>query len=221
MKPRPRKHLSIALLAAPPLFLLVPAGVAGQNPTATSADAIIVAGVEWTGHGNARAGLWHGDDALLIPSGGSARLDDAGFLDGALSFRLATSGAPIVIGLEVRRTGDAEREVFYLRPHRSGTPGAVAFAPRADHATAGSVSGTAFFAAEGWTDVRLELSGERARLFVGPGADPALEVADLLGGAAPGPIILWAWPVTGSPPSPSGDEALAALRDVELSRAEP
>jgi hypothetical protein len=90
MKPKPRSLLVIAL-AATPLLLQVPTVVAGQTPDATSADVIRVAGVEWTAQGEARAGPWGGSDALLIPAGGYARLEDAGFLNGTLSFRLASA----------------------------------------------------------------------------------------------------------------------------------
>jgi hypothetical protein len=97
--------------------------------------------------------------------------------------------------LNFRMVDDGNHEEFYLRPHKSGLPDAIQYAPVFQGQSAWQLhhgpGGTAavVFEAGAWTHVRVVLQGARAAIFVGAGDTPAL-VAALAREPRPGYIAL-------------------------------
>jgi sugar lactone lactonase YvrE len=98
-------------------------------------------------------------------------------------------------GILFRLQSEENYERFYIRPHRAGLyPDALQYTPvinkvagwqlyHGDGYTAG-----AELPAEGWIRLRLEVKGQRARVFVNGGSEPALEIDQLEHGVSKGAI---------------------------------
>jgi hypothetical protein len=154
---------------------------------------------------NARIVDHLGQKALI----GTAFLKDVEFGDGVIEFDLAVTGARSYPGLLFRTRPDGSWERLYIRPHRAGSLPPplysdvvqyVAAFNRADSwqlyngpgLTAGAVvpSGR-------WFHVKVEVAGDRARLFLDNVGEPALRVDRLRHGARKGGIGLMG-PMDGS-----------------------
>jgi hypothetical protein len=123
----------------------------------------------------------------------------------------ANSGARGFVGVMVRATADASAgELFYVRP----TNGRAEDQERRNHAvqyvsppdwtwqrmrreTPSRYESYADMEPGRWIPLRLEVAGDKARLYVGGATQPTLIVNDLKRGpAARGPIALWIGPGT-------------------------
>lgn len=130
---------------------------------------------------------------------GTAFLRDAAFRDGVVEVDVAVTGARSYPGILFRVASPGELERVYLRPHRAGPagyPDAVQYVP-GFHGVDGwqLYNGDGFTAAATlppgqWIRLRLEVKGTQARLFVGDGPRPALEIHDLKRGAGAGTLGL-------------------------------
>lgn len=128
---------------------------------------------------------------------GSAVLKDVLFEDGVIEVDLAVSGARSYPGIDFHRGAPGFHEHVYVRPHRAGLyPDAVQYTP-----VMNGISGWQLYNGPGWTSsaelpegewltLRLEVSGARARVFVGETEEPALLVDTLHHGAGPGGVGL-------------------------------
>ena len=141
-----------------------------------------------------------------------AVIRDTSFADGEIRLRMAGAPAPDAppemrgfVGLAFHIQPGAEAfEAFWLRP----TNGRAEDQLRRNHATQyasypdypwhrlrqespGVYESYTDLVPEAWTDVRIQVSGSRARLYVGGAAQPCLIVQDLKHGASSGAIGLW------------------------------
>lgn len=116
---------------------------------------------------------------------GSAYLPHASFTDGIIEYDLAVVGARGYPGVTFRAAGVQAYESFYCRPHVPDRPDALQYTP-----VFGGVAGWQLYNGDGftapapiptgeWIHVRLEIAGQRARVFFGDQATPALIIHEL------------------------------------------
>ena len=133
---------------------------------------------------------------------GLAVLKDVEFEDGVIEYDLAVSGARSYPGVIFRSQPNGSWERFYIRPHRSGRvppplySDVLQYVPswnRADswqlYSGPGYTAG-AVIPADRWFHVRIEVSGDRGRVFLDNGPDPALEIPSLRHGVGRGGVML-------------------------------
>ena len=173
-------------------------------------------------NGRIESTTFHGRPALhFVVDPAKARTDEAmfGFIDGApftngrIDFSVAARPRPDApadsrgfVGLSFRTGPHATwSEVFYLRPLNARVDDQL----RRNHTlqyvsepdfpwqvlrkeSPGTYESYADLEAGAWIDVRIEVDGTRARLFLNGAAEPSLVVNDLKHGAGPGRVALWA-----------------------------
>jgi sugar lactone lactonase YvrE len=117
---------------------------------------------------------------------GNATLKGIQFTDGTIEVDVAVTGASSYPGIVFRAQQDGGGESVYLRPHRAGRyDDAVQYTPEFRGVSCwqlyngdGFTAGTELPANE-WTALRVEVSGSRARVFVGDSNQPVLVVEHL------------------------------------------
>jgi len=158
-----------------------------------------------------------GRETLRVETGWAYRRD-VRLEDGTIDFDVQLTRRRSFVYLAFRIARDGENEELYLRPHKSGLPDAVQYAPvwqrnsawQLHHglgATAASV-----FEPGAWTHVRVVLQGRRAALFVGDLARPALVVPHLAREPQPGYIALRGF----LPANVPGEGPIARFANVEI-----
>jgi hypothetical protein len=174
----------------------------------------------------AESTVFHGRDALRVTDAAPAGtgdegrlviLEKSGFTDGTIELELAGETLPTAdesargfVGLAFRVAADAGRfECFYLRPKNGRSEDQI----RRNHSLQYiSVPGFPWqrlrkespekyesyvdIVPGEWTKLRIEVRGDRARLFVNGSPQPALIVNDLKQGQGSGAISLWIGPGT-------------------------
>ncbi len=117
---------------------------------------------------------------------GGAFLKDTQFQNGVIEVDIAVKRARSYPGLVFRVQPGGNYEHIYIRPHRTGFyPDSLQYAP-----TIKQVSGWQLYSGPGftrmvsvpyekWVHLRLEVKGNRARVFVGEDKEPALEIDEL------------------------------------------
>ncbi len=136
-----------------------------------------------------------GREVLQIETGFGFRRDVA-LRDGTIDFDVRLTSRRSFVYLYFRAEGDGEREEFYLRPHKTGLPDALQYAPvwqgksawQLHHGPGGTAAVT--FEPGAWTHVRAIVQGERAALFVNDMSAPALVVPKLSRAPRPGFIAV-------------------------------
>ncbi len=135
---------------------------------------------------------------------GSAYLRDMEFENGVIEVDIAVNGSRSYPGIIFRMQDSANAERFYIRPHRAGLyPDALQYTPvingvsgwqlyHGDGCTAGAT-----IPADQWLHLRVEINGTQARVFLGDGDVPALEIHDLKRGPVSGSIGVLG-PINGS-----------------------
>ena len=128
---------------------------------------------------------------------GAALLNDAELENGVIEFDIAVSGARSYPGVVFRLQSETDYERLYVRPHRAGLyPDAVQYMPVINGSETWQLySGDGYTAfaelpENEWIHLRLEVSGRQARLFLGGGDEPVLEVHDLKHGVSNGALGL-------------------------------
>jgi sugar lactone lactonase YvrE len=128
---------------------------------------------------------------------GAALLNDVDFQDGVIEVDLAVSGRRSYPGIIFRVQSEANHERVYVRPHRAGLyPDAVQYTPVINDVAGWQLyNGSGYTAgaeipSNQWTPLRLDVKGTQARLFLGAGADPVLEINRLEHGVSRGTIGL-------------------------------
>jgi len=135
-----------------------------------------------------------GDRTVVIEAGGRHVLQvetgfghrrDVKIEDGTIDFDVLVTKRRSFVYVYFRVVGDGEREEFYLRPHKSGLPDAVQYAPvwqnksgwQLHHGPGGTAAVP--FEPAVWTHVRGVMQGRHAALFVKDMTTPVLMVPRL------------------------------------------
>lgn len=162
-----------------------------------------------------------GRDVLSVENGIASRRDVA-LQDGTIDLDVQLTRRRSFVYVMFRMAGDREHEEVYLRPHKSGLPDAVQYAPVFQGSSAWQLfhgpgaTAAAAFEPGAWTPVRLVLRGERAALFVGDLAKPALVVPRLARTPVAGSLALRAF----APPG-SGAGPVARFANVRITPGTP
>jgi hypothetical protein len=152
-------------------------------------------------------------DALDKDGGVLAFIDRPPFTDGTITVRLAgapRAGAPPdsrgFVGIAFRCGAEGERlEMFYLRPVNGRAESQLQRNHSAQYVSEpeypwqrlrqespGVYESYVDLETGAWTDIRIEVSGTTARLFVHGATQPTLVVTDLKHGLGSGAVALWA-----------------------------
>jgi len=135
----------------------------------------------WELHGDAARVTEDGRDALAIGTGWAYRRD-VQLADGTIEMDVKVTRRRSFVYVTFRMEDDQEYEDLYLRPHKSGLPDAVQYAPvrqgrsawQLHHGTGATAA--IVFEPGAWTRLRLVLNGRTAALYMGepkPGEAPA------------------------------------------------
>jgi len=129
--------------------------------------------------GGARIERIDGREAVAVESGVAYRRD-VQLQDGTIELEVQVTRRRSFVYLMFRMADDREFEEIYLRPHKSGLPDAVQYAPVYQghsawqlHHGPGATAAVAFEPGA-WTRLKLVLQGRRAALFVGEAERPVL-----------------------------------------------
>ena len=128
---------------------------------------------------------------------GTAFLAGVEFQDGVIEVDIAASWERCYPGINFRIQSQRDYERFYIRPHTMKFfQSALQYTPCIN-----SISGWQLYSGEGftgpceipydeWVHIRLEVKGTQARVFIGEGDEPDLEIHDLKHGISRGTIGL-------------------------------
>lgn len=175
------------------LMVLAVPGPAGAEPRPLPFTA------DWTLRNQVTPETVMGVPALTFRTG-AAYFHGVAFRDGTITFDVATTPRRAFIGLRFRAASEDRFEEVYFRPHKSGLPDAVQYAP----AFAGGRSqwqlyhgpgetAAATFAHDGWLAVRVVVKDRRAAVFLGGATEPVLVVDRLAHEPAAGFIGFWSF----------------------------
>jgi sugar lactone lactonase YvrE len=134
---------------------------------------------------------------------GTAFLEDVDFGNGVIEVDMVVDNAiRSYPGIVFRKQSEFDYERFYVRPHRSNGlyDDALQYVP-----VINGIAGWQLYSGEGftapiriksgeWVHLKLEIHGSQGRVYVGDGAEPALEIDELKQGASSGSIGLMAQP---------------------------
>ena len=133
----------------------------------------------------------------ILLDGGAAFLKDFEMRDGVIDVDVATPAARGFFGFDVRIDKDqVDYEEIYLRQHESGQADAMQYTPVLNTGRNWQIyNGPGFTGAveiprNVWFNLRLELTGAQARLFVSDMEKPALVMSDLKSGVQRGGVAL-------------------------------
>lgn len=158
-----------------------------------------------------------GRETLRVETGWAYRRD-VRLEDGTIDFDVQLTRRRSFVYLAFRIVRDGENEEIYLRPHKSGLPDAVQYAPVWQRSSAWQLhhgpgaTAAPVFEPGAWTHVRVVLQGRRAALFVGELARPVLVVPQLAREPQPGYIALRGFLPAGTP----GEGPIARFANVEI-----
>jgi hypothetical protein len=160
----------------------------------------------------------HDGRAVINVETGVAFRRDVSFQDGTISFDVQVTRRRSFVYLWFRMADDRETEEFYLRPHKSGLPDALQYAPvfqghsqwQLHHGPGGTAA--VEFNPGAWTRVRVVARGTQAALFLGDGPQPALLVPRLARAPRAGYIALRA----STPPGTPGSGPVARFANVRV-----
>jgi hypothetical protein len=184
-------------------------------PTPEPATAIPFSDKEWKLDGEATRVVREGDRDILRMDTGEASRPDIRLEDGTIDVDVRVTRRRSFVYISFRIVGDGENEEVYLRPHKSGLPDALQYAPVWQGQSAWQLyhgpGGTAAVEFEPgvWTPLRLVIQGRDAALFVGDVTKPAL-VARLAREPKAGAIALASF----VPPGAPGKEPAAAFANL-------
>ena len=157
-----------------------------------------------------------GRETLTFETGVAARRD-VKLQDGTIEMDVQVTRRRSFLYVTFRMQDDKEYEDFYMRPHKSGLPDALQYAPVYQGQSAwqlyhGPGATTAVEFQPGvWTRLRLVVQGSRAAVFLGAGDRPAM-VARLAREPRAGYIALRAF----LPPDTPGSGPIARFANVSV-----
>jgi hypothetical protein len=193
---------------------------AGAGAAAAEPRALPLTDAAWQLDGaSAKVERYEGRDVLSVETGAAYRRD-VRLQDGTVDFDVQVTRRRSFVYLMFRMADDRELEEVYLRPHKSALPDALQYAPVYQGSSAwqlyhgpGATAAVAFEPGA-WTHVRLVLRGEKAALFVGDMAKPALVVPRLARAPQPGYIALRGFAPPGTGAGPIARYANVAVDDA-------
>ena len=103
----------------------------------------------------------------------------------------------LLIGVVFRFENQADHEIVYFRPHKSGLEDAVQYTPSFNGAAPWQLySGQGFttaadFPKEQWVHARIEISGIGGKVYLGDSNKPVLVIDDLKRGNSRGSVGVW------------------------------
>jgi hypothetical protein len=184
------RYVTIGLRAAL-LVVTAPTG-ATNEPLSVPTDS-----AHWNLQANAKVVEYAGRKCLLL-DGGAAVLKDFVMRDAVMDMDVTTSRKRGFLGIQFRLDeGGANGEWVYLRPHKSGLPDAIQYAPIIhNEATWQLYNGSGFtglldIPMEQWFHLRLAVAGAQAKLYVKDMQKPVLVVDDLKSGLEKGEVALF------------------------------
>ncbi len=127
---------------------------------------------------------------------GQADLKDIAFENGVIEVDVAVDGRRCFPGIAFRKRDEKNLELFYIRPHKPKMPDALQYTPVSNGLSSWQLyNGRGFTAAADfpygeWIHIRLEVLGDRARVYLGDEDTPALVVNDLRHGLSKGGVGL-------------------------------
>ncbi len=158
-----------------------------------------------------------GRETLRLTTGWAFRRD-VRLQDGSIDLDVQVTRRRSFVYLTFRMVSDKEFEDLYLRPHKSGLPDALQYAPVFQGQSAWQLfhgpGGTAAVELEPgvWTHLRLVLKGAQAAVFVGDMAKPALVIPRLGRAPQPGYLALRGFLPAGVP----GEGPIARYANVSI-----
>ncbi|HSC29720.1 MAG TPA: hypothetical protein VLD67_20755 [Vicinamibacterales bacterium] len=164
------------------LLLLLAGMVSAQAP---SERRLSFSEKGWELRGERTAIVKDGARDVLQVETGLAYRRDVRFENGTIDFDVQVTRRRSFVYVHFRVAADGEREEFYVRPHKSGLPDAVQYAPVWQGRSAWQLhhgpGGTAAIPFEpgSWMHVRVVVQGRHAALFVEDMMKPALIVPNL------------------------------------------
>lgn len=161
------------------LLLATAVGWISKTHAQETADSVEFSGRRWAVTGETIVEQYLGRTALRMGNGRAFLTDPQPFQDGTIEFDFATTGHRSFAGIffrvqESRRDG----EYFYLRPHQTNRFDALQYTPVDSGITAWQLypeyNAEVAIPREEWVHVRLDISGDRLRVFVADGAEPVM-----------------------------------------------
>lgn len=158
-------------------------------PVEAIAQSVEMTAERWTLSGEASI-VEHGGVAALRVGDGTALLTGRSFSTGVIEFDVLVNPERGFPGVIFRCRDENNCENIYLRPHMSGRPDAVQYAPYVNGITSWQIfSGPDFnartdIATDRWLKVRLEVFEDSALLSLG--GRPLMRIADLKGSETSG-----------------------------------
>lgn len=137
-----------------------------------------------------------GRNSLYLTSG-FAFLKDVAFENGVIEVDIAAPNLRSFIGVVFRFENEADHEIVYFRPHKSGLEDAVQYTPSFNGAAPWQLySGQGFttaadFPKEQWVHARIEIFGIGGKVYLGDSNKPVLVIDDLKRGNSRGSVGLW------------------------------
>ena len=159
-----------------------------------------------------------GSRDILQAENGMGHRRDVQLENGTIDFDVQLSRRRSFVYLYFRAADEGEREEIYLRPHKSGLPDALQYAPawqdRSQWQLHHGPGGTAAVGFEpgAWTHVRLVMQGRQAAVFVNDMTTPAMLVPNMARDPRPGYIAVGGFVPPGSP----GEGPAARFADVTI-----
>ena len=190
-----------------PVTLLLAAG--GARLASAQAQPLPLTDAGWELKGPSVKLERYEDRDVLAVENGFAYRREVRLQDGTVDFDVQVTRRRSFVYLMFRMVDDREYEDVYLRPHKSSLPDAIQYAPVYQGASAWQLyhgpgaTAAVTFEPGAWTRVRLVLSGEKAAVFVGDLAKPALVIPRLARAAMPGYLALRAFAPPGRAPGRS------------------
>jgi hypothetical protein len=180
-----RANLALAVSAVAVVSL-----AGGQSPPATDFS-------RWTiVDPNGRTMTYLGRPSLFLSSG-IALMPNAELADGTIEFDVAIHGHAGFAGVVFRGQSPDDFELIYLRTHRSRQWDALQYTPMFASQEAWQLyagpgyNAPAELPLNRWVQVRIDVEGYTARVFVDGSVVPQLTVTDLKRPWAPGRVGLW------------------------------
>jgi len=213
-----RWRLAFGLLG---VTCLLPGNSSAQAVTEGRTDRLEPTEEAWELTGDTSVGMVDGLPTLRLRTGQALR-PDVTFEDGVIEFDFRGTDERAFLGVTFRTGEDGTGEDVYLRLHKSKQPDAIQYTPdyrgRGQWQLFHGPDATAYvaFRPGEWTQVRVEVTGDRAAVTVGDAGEPQLIVRELASGRTSGFVGLWA----NQPGATVAAPLTAAVRNIRITHGQ-